>query len=70
MELLHANNERLVEQYNSNLEAVRGLQMTLLEDILPSVSDELSLDSNAVRWAKEWAKDTCTLNSLLRVKVR
>ncbi|KAF5380370.1 hypothetical protein D9615_004739 [Tricholomella constricta] len=60
-DLLQANCERLLAQYNSNIQAVLALQSTLIRDILPSVSDELELSPEATEWAKEWLEDTHTL---------
>lgn len=59
-EVLHANYEKLLSQYNSNVGAVLSLQATLICDILPSVTDELELGPEATEWAKEWLEDTCT----------
>ncbi|KAJ7020002.1 CRAL-TRIO domain-containing protein [Mycena alexandri] len=67
--LLDANREKfklLGSQYTEHLEAVLALQGTLIEDILPSVTDELELDVESQRWAKEWLSDTCTLFRVLR----
>ncbi|KAJ7091965.1 CRAL-TRIO domain-containing protein [Mycena belliarum] len=64
--LLKANFEKLLEQYTENLDAVRNLQGTLIEDILPSVTDELELDAESVRWAAEWLDDTYSLFQILR----
>lgn len=59
-DLLQANYEKLLEQYNRNLEGVLSLQVTLIRDILPSIKDELELSPEATEWAKEWLEDTCT----------
>ncbi|KAJ6629488.1 CRAL-TRIO domain-containing protein [Mycena sp. CBHHK59/15] len=64
--LLKANREKLLQQYTENLEAVLALQGTLIEDILPSVTDELELDAESMLWAKEWLNDTCSLFQILR----
>ncbi|KAJ7282756.1 CRAL-TRIO domain-containing protein [Mycena rebaudengoi] len=64
--LLQANYEKLLQQYTENLEAVLALQGTLIEDILPSVTDELELDAGSIQWAKEWLNDTCSLFQILR----
>ena len=60
--LLQANCERLLEQYQSNLRDVRVLQETLVNDILPDVVDELSLGPEETDWARSWLNDTCTLS--------
>ncbi|KAF8070799.1 CRAL-TRIO domain-containing protein [Lyophyllum atratum] len=65
-ELLRENCERLLVQYNSNIQAVLGLQATLIRDILPSVTDELELSPEATEWAKEWLEDTHTLFRICR----
>ena len=60
--LLQTNREKFKQlslQYTENLEAVLVLQGTLIEDILPSVTDELELDDESIWWAKEWLSDTC-----------
>ncbi|KAJ6594437.1 CRAL-TRIO domain-containing protein [Mycena capillaripes] len=67
--LLDANGEKfklLDSQYAENLEAVLALQGTLIQDILPSVTDELELDAESIQWAKEWLSDTCSLFRILR----
>ncbi|KAJ7121329.1 CRAL-TRIO domain-containing protein [Mycena crocata] len=64
--LLKANCEKLLAQYAENQEAVLALQSTLLQDILPSVTDELELDADSIEWATEWLKDTCSLFQILR----
>jgi hypothetical protein len=57
--LLQNNCVKLLEQYNSNLDSVLSLQATLIDDILPGVEVELDLDTEGLRWAKEWLEDTC-----------
>ncbi|KAK7000732.1 CRAL/TRIO domain-containing protein [Favolaschia claudopus] len=67
--IANANREKynlINSQYSENLEAVRELQGTLLDDILPSVTDELELDEEAIQWAEEWLADTCSLFRILR----
>ncbi|KAJ7354666.1 CRAL-TRIO domain-containing protein [Mycena albidolilacea] len=67
--LANANREKfelLGAQYTENLEAVLALQGTLIDDILPSVTDELELDADSIEWAKEWLSDTCSLFRILR----
>ncbi|KAJ7212931.1 CRAL-TRIO domain-containing protein [Mycena pura] len=67
--LLQTNREKFKQlslQYTENLEAVLALQGTLIEDILPSVTDELELDDESIWWAKEWLSDTCSLFRILR----
>ncbi|KAJ7049689.1 hypothetical protein C8F01DRAFT_1264912 [Mycena amicta] len=58
--------ELLDVQYTETIEAVRELQGTLIDDILPSVADELELDDDAVEWAREWLRDTCLSHLSLR----
>ncbi|PFH49760.1 hypothetical protein AMATHDRAFT_76020 [Amanita thiersii Skay4041] len=65
-EHLQANRQRLLEQYNTNLETVLALQATLLRDILPSVRDELDLSPDATEWARDWLCDTSTLFRILK----
>ena len=57
---LKTNRDALLEQYFANLEGVYNLQDTLIQSILPSVTDELGLGSEAKEWAKEWLSDTRT----------
>jgi hypothetical protein len=57
-QLLQANCERLIEQYNARLNDVLVLQRTLIEDILPSTTVELGLDDCTVAWIREWLEDT------------
>ncbi|KAE9389884.1 CRAL/TRIO domain-containing protein [Gymnopus androsaceus JB14] len=64
--LLQQNCDRLLAQYEANMKAVIGLQSTLIEDVLPSVADELALDSEQINWAKRWLEDTQTIFQLLR----
>ncbi|KNZ82196.1 hypothetical protein J132_06268 [Termitomyces sp. J132] len=59
-DLLQANCERLLAQYNSNIQAIAALQTILIRDILPSVADELELSPEATEWAKEWLEDRQT----------
>lgn len=58
-ERLRKNREFLLLQYNSNLEDVLDLQDTLVRDILPSMTDELELCPEAVKWTTDWLSDTC-----------
>ncbi|THU96738.1 CRAL/TRIO domain-containing protein [Dendrothele bispora CBS 962.96] len=64
--LLQANCDKLLTQYHSNLETVLELQSTLIEDVLPSVADELNLDSEQMEWAREWLQDTQAIFQMLR----
>ncbi|KAJ7451843.1 CRAL-TRIO domain-containing protein [Mycena galericulata] len=64
--LLKANREKLLEAYTENLEAVLALQRTLIADILPSVTDELDLDTRSIQWATEWLNDTYSQFQILR----
>ncbi|RDB25475.1 Protein real-time [Hypsizygus marmoreus] len=65
-DLLEANCERLVSQYNAHIQGVLTLQTTLIRDILPSVTDELELSPEATDWAKEWLDDPYTLFRISR----
>ncbi|KAJ7267638.1 hypothetical protein B0H12DRAFT_1200783 [Mycena haematopus] len=59
--LVNANREKfklLNSQFAENLEVVLALQGTLIDDILPSVTDEFELDPESTQWAKEWLSDT------------
>ncbi|KAJ6498809.1 CRAL-TRIO domain-containing protein [Mycena sanguinolenta] len=67
--LANANREKfelLSTQYAENLEVVLALQGILIDDLLPSVTDEFELDAESTQWAKEWLDDTCTLFRILR----
>ncbi|KAK0448833.1 CRAL-TRIO domain-containing protein [Armillaria borealis] len=64
--LLKVNCDKLLEQYHANLRDVRALQETLINDILPSVSDELHLGDSETNWAKEWLNDTFSIFHLFR----
>src|SRR5258708_32593900 len=55
---LRTNRDALLEQYFANLDDVYNLQDTLIQSVLPSVTDELGLGSEAQEWAKEWLSDT------------
>jgi hypothetical protein len=48
----------LTEEYRTHLQTVQHLQRVFLEDILPSLVDELQLDKPAVEWQAEWLNDT------------
>ncbi|KAK0455570.1 CRAL-TRIO domain-containing protein [Desarmillaria tabescens] len=67
--LLKTNCDKLLEQYHANLRDVRALQETLINDILPSVSDELHLGDLETSWAKEWLNDTFSIFHLFRVSI-
>lgn len=58
LQRLETNRDALLEQYRSNLDDVYDLQDTLIQEILPSVSDELQLAPEIQDWAKEWLSDT------------
>ncbi|KAG9220449.1 hypothetical protein CCMSSC00406_0003905 [Pleurotus cornucopiae] len=64
--LLQANCEKLLEQYRINLRSVCALQATLIDDILPSIRDELDLSQEATSWAKVWLEDTFTVFQIAR----
>jgi len=57
---LQKNRDVLLQQYFAHLEDVYDLQDTLIQSILPSITDELGLGLQAQAWAKEWLSDTCT----------
>ena len=57
---LQSNRDSLLEEYFSNLDNIYDLQDTLIQSVLPSVTDELQLGLEAQEWAKEWLSDTCT----------
>ncbi|CAL1706220.1 unnamed protein product [Somion occarium] len=50
--------DNLQKIYEENLEAVKSLQRTLTDEILPSLVDELDLDEEEQRKAEEWLQDT------------
>lgn len=56
---LQAAQDALLEEYRTNLEDIYNIQDTLIQDILPSVADNLDLTPDACAWAKEWLSDTC-----------
>jgi hypothetical protein len=55
---LQASSNRMAELYARNAEAVRELQGTFIDEILPSMRDELGLDDETEDWAREWLEDT------------
>ena len=57
---MQTNRDALLDQYFANLEDVYNLQDTLIQSILPSVTDEFGLGLEAQEWAKEWLSDTRT----------
>jgi hypothetical protein len=65
LQRLQKNQDALLEQYHANLEDTYSLQDTLIQDILPTVADELELSPESQEWAKEWLSDTCTYNSCI-----
>ncbi|KAF9527318.1 CRAL-TRIO domain-containing protein [Crepidotus variabilis] len=64
---LKTNRDTLLEQYNVNLDGVYDMQDTLLQSILPSLSDELGLPKEVQEWAREWLSDT---GSMFRISRR
>lgn len=60
-ELLRANCEKLWNLYKTNLDDLKALQSTLVDDILPHLAFELELDDQHVIWATEWLEDTSEL---------
>lgn len=64
--LLQQNCDKLLSQYQANIDAVIELQNVLIDDVLPSLADELGLDSDATGWAKDWLSDTGTRSALFR----
>ncbi|EFI28227.1 hypothetical protein CC1G_14252 [Coprinopsis cinerea okayama7 len=65
-EHLRTNCDKLLEAYHANLQDVEKLQETLINDILPSVTDELELAPDATDWAKEWLLDTASMFRIAR----
>ncbi|KAF9482205.1 CRAL/TRIO domain-containing protein [Pholiota conissans] len=63
---LQKNRDALLEQYHSNLEDTYSLQDTLIQEILPTVADELELTSDCQEWAKEWLSDTPSIFRISR----
>lgn len=57
-EALQEQYDALNELYDRNLDAVRQLQATLLDAILPGLIDEQGLDATDVDRAREWLEDT------------
>ena len=57
---LRKNKDILLQVYRSNLQGVLDLQDTFIQDILPSVTDELELCPEAVVWVTDWLCDTRT----------
>ncbi|KAF7315892.1 Protein real-time [Mycena indigotica] len=67
--LLQTNREKselLDVQYTETLQDILKLQETLIDDILPSVADELELADDAVEWAREWLSDTSSVFRIMR----
>ncbi|KAF5355528.1 hypothetical protein D9758_006381 [Tetrapyrgos nigripes] len=64
--LLQINCDKLLAQYRSNLKTVLELQTTLIDDVLPSVVDELNLGKQQMEWAREWLEDTQAIFQMLR----
>jgi hypothetical protein len=56
--LLQANHDAFLELHSAQIGAVLTLQHTLIRDILPSVADELELDTWQIAWLQEWLQDT------------
>lgn len=65
--LLETQVETLQTLYERNIEAVRALQKSLVDEILPSLADELELGSETVESLREWLEDTRTSTSLLSI---
>lgn len=55
---LETNKNALLDQYKENIDSVHELQHTLIQDILPSLSDELGLSQELQDFAKDWLADT------------
>ena len=62
---LRKTKDNLLQEYRSNLQDVLDLQDTFIQDILPSVADELELCPEAVLWMTDWLHDTCTCSLFL-----
>ena len=56
---LRKNKDNLIQEYRSNLQDVLELQDTFIQDVLPSLTDELELCPEAVTWVTDWLCDTC-----------
>ncbi|ESK90852.1 phosphatidylinositol transfer protein csr1 [Moniliophthora roreri MCA 2997] len=65
-ELLQVNCDRLLNQYEANLEGALDLQSILIDGVLPSVTDELELDEEQTDWTKEWLEDTQAIFQIMR----
>jgi hypothetical protein len=48
----------MAEEYHTHLQTVQYLQSVFLEDIFPSLVDELHLDQPAIEWQANWLNDT------------
>lgn len=57
---LRKNKDNLIQEYRSNLQDVLDLQDIFIQDVLPSLIDELELCPEAVTWVTDWLCDTCT----------
>ncbi|KAF8198055.1 CRAL-TRIO domain-containing protein [Pholiota molesta] len=66
LQRLQKNQDALLEQYHANLEDTYSLQDTLIQDILPTVADELELSPESQEWAKEWLSDTSSIFRISR----
>ena len=56
--------DALNELYDKNFEAVKQLQATLLDEILPGLVDEQGWDEAQIEDATEWLEDTRTFHSV------
>lgn len=63
---LQANNEQLYALWSENSGLVVSLQMTLLDQILPNVVDELEIDPEDVKGAREWLQDVGSVFRMLK----
>ncbi|KAI0368310.1 CRAL/TRIO domain-containing protein [Pilatotrama ljubarskyi] len=66
LETLRAQEERLAETYGQNIESARGLQFTLLQDILPGLVVELGLEADDEERARFWLEDLQSIFRMLR----
>jgi len=55
---LQRNHQKCITQYEENFADVCALQLTLNNELLPYVAQELSLSDADYTWAKEWISDT------------
>ncbi|KAK7692210.1 hypothetical protein QCA50_003834 [Cerrena zonata] len=59
--------ENLQKVYEENLAAVKALQQTLTDEILPGLIDELELGDERLKEAEDWLSDTQSIFRTLKV---